>query len=82
MKRLLLFAMAIIFAMQLSAQTTFVVGDTTTSTTSNYYPIYWYYGASFSESIYPASELAPGLIQVLVIIIKEALSLMEPLLFI
>ena len=62
MKRLLLFAMAIIFAMQLSAQTTFVVGDTTTSTTSNYFPIYWYYGTSFSESIYPASELAPGLI--------------------
>ena len=35
MKKLLLFAMAIIFAMQLSAQTMFhVVGDTTTLTTS------------------------------------------------
>ncbi|MBQ2302937.1 MAG: fibronectin type III domain-containing protein [Bacteroidales bacterium] len=63
MKRLLLFAMAIIFAMQLSAQTMFhVVGDTTTSTTSTYVPMYMLYENSFTESLYPSSELMPGLI--------------------
>ncbi|MEE0982540.1 MAG: fibronectin type III domain-containing protein, partial [Bacteroidales bacterium] len=63
MKRLLLFAMAIIFAMQLSAQTMFhVVGDTTTSTTSYYVPAYTNWKNSFTEALYPASELVPGMI--------------------
>jgi hypothetical protein len=63
MKRLLLFAMAIIFAMQLSAQTNnVVVGDSTSSTTSSYLPSYMNYCNSFSESLYPASSLSPGLI--------------------
>ena len=63
MKRLLLFAMAIIFAMQLSAQTNnVVVGDSTSSTTSYYLPSYMNYCNSFSESLYPASSLSPGLI--------------------
>ncbi|MBO5844888.1 MAG: fibronectin type III domain-containing protein, partial [Bacteroidales bacterium] len=63
MKRLLLFAMAIIFAMQLSAQSfTVVVGDSTTSTTNSYVPLYTTYENSFTESLYPASELMPGII--------------------
>ena len=63
MKRLLLFAMAIIFAMQLSAQSfTVVVGDSTTSTTDSYVPLYTTYENSFTESLYPASELMPGTI--------------------
>ncbi|MBQ5876183.1 MAG: fibronectin type III domain-containing protein, partial [Treponema sp.] len=63
MKRLLLFAMAIIFAMQLSAQSfTVVVGDSTTSTTNSYVPLYTTYENSFTESLYPASELMPGTI--------------------
>ncbi|MEE0937795.1 MAG: fibronectin type III domain-containing protein, partial [Bacteroidales bacterium] len=62
MKRLLLFAMAIIFAMQLSAQTTIVVGDTNTASEANKHPMYMYYESSFQESLYPQSELTPGLI--------------------
>lgn len=63
MKKLLLFAMAIIFAMQLSAQTTSViVGDSTTSTASSYVPMYMNYENSFTESLYPATELLPGTI--------------------
>ncbi|MBQ2395582.1 MAG: fibronectin type III domain-containing protein, partial [Bacteroidales bacterium] len=63
MKRLLLFAMAIIFAMQLSAQSfTVVVGDSTTTTTNSYVPLYTTYENSFTESLYPASELMPGTI--------------------
>ena len=65
MKRLLLFAMAIIFAMQLSAQTTVVVGDTNTSTTSSYVPCYLLYTSAFTESVYPASALSPGMITTL-----------------
>ena len=60
MKKLLLFAMAIIFAMQLSAQTTIVVGDTNTVTTSTNIPMYCYYQNSYSQSIYPATSLEPG----------------------
>ena len=60
MKKLLLFAMAIIFAMQLSAQTTIIVGDTTTATTSANIPMYCYYQNSYSQSIYPATNLEPG----------------------
>ncbi len=55
MKKLLLFAMAIIFAMQLSAQTTIIVGDTNTATTSTYVPMYMLYENSFTESLYPSS---------------------------
>ena len=62
MKRLLLFAMAIIFAMQLSAQTTIVVGDTNTTSRANKHPMYMYFESSFQESLYPQSELTPGLI--------------------
>lgn len=62
MKKLLLFAMAIIFAMQLSAQTMVVVGDTTTTTISSYVPMYMNYENSFAESLYPATELLPGTI--------------------
>ena len=62
MKRLLLFAMAIIFAMQLSAQTTVVVGDTTSANTSPYLPMYMLYQNSFTESLYPANSLQPGMI--------------------
>ena len=55
--------MAIIFAMQLSAQSfTVVVGDSTTSTTNSYVPLYTTYENSFTESLYPASELMPGII--------------------
>ena len=60
MKKLLLFAMAIIFAMQLSAQTTIIVGDTNTATTSTNIPMYCYYQNSYSQSIYPAANLEPG----------------------
>ena len=60
MKKLLLFAMAIIFAMQLSAQTTIIVGDTSTTTTSTNIPMYCYYQNSYSQSIYPAANLEPG----------------------
>ncbi len=60
MKKLLLFAMAIIFAMQLSAQTTIIVGDTNTATTSTNIPMYCYYQNSYSQSIYPATSLEPG----------------------
>ena len=60
MKRLLLFAMAIIFAMQLSAQTTIIVGDTNTTATSGSVPMECYYQNSYSQSIYPAANLEPG----------------------
>ena len=60
MKRLLLFAMAIIFAMQLSAQTTIIVGDTNTATTSTNIPMFCYFQNSYSQSIYPAANLEPG----------------------
>ena len=62
MKRLLLFAMAIIFAMQLSAQTAVVVGDTNSSSTSSYMPAACYYKNSIAQSIYPAESLTTGLI--------------------
>ncbi|MEE0266417.1 MAG: fibronectin type III domain-containing protein [Bacteroidales bacterium] len=60
MKKLLLFAMAIIFAMQLSAQTTIIVGDTNTATTSTNIPMFCYFQNSYSQSIYPAANLEPG----------------------
>ncbi len=62
MKRLLLFAMAIVFAMQLSAQeTTYAVGEYSTGT-SSYVPCYTFYNYSYSQSIYPADSLQPGMI--------------------
>jgi hypothetical protein len=60
MKKLLSFVMAIIFAMQLSAQTTIIVGDTNTTTTSTNIPMFCYYQNSYSQSIYPAANLEPG----------------------
>ncbi|MBO7225582.1 MAG: fibronectin type III domain-containing protein, partial [Bacteroidales bacterium] len=60
MKKLLLFVMTIIFAMQLSAQTTIIVGDTNTATTSGSVPMECYYQNSYSQSIYPADNLEPG----------------------
>ncbi len=62
MKRLLLFAMAIVFAMHLSAQeTTYAVGEYSTGT-SSYVPLYTFYNYSYSQSIYPADSLQPGMI--------------------
>ena len=62
MKRLLLFAMAIVFAMHLSAQeTTYAVGEYGTST-SYYVPVNNFYNYSYTQSIYPADSLQPGLI--------------------
>ena len=71
MKKLLLFAMAIIFAMQLSAQTMVVVGDSTTSTTSAYVPMYMNYENSFTESLYPANLLMPGEISSITYYVSE-----------
>ena len=71
MKKLLLFAMAIIFAMQLSAQTMVVVGDSTTSTTNSYVPMYMNYKNSFTESLYPANLLMPGEISSITYYVSE-----------
>ncbi len=62
MKRFLLFAMAIVFAMQLSAQeTTYAVGEYGTST-SYYVPVNNFFKYSYTQSIYPADSLEAGLI--------------------
>ena len=63
MKRFLLLAMTIVFAMQLSAQeeVTYAVGEYGTGT-SSYVPLYTNYDYSYSQSIYPADSLQPGLI--------------------
>ncbi|MEE1097901.1 MAG: fibronectin type III domain-containing protein, partial [Bacteroidales bacterium] len=63
MKKLLFFlAMAIVFAIQLPAQVTIVIGDTTSSTTSSYVPAYYLYEDAISEAIYRSEEMQPGLI--------------------
>lgn len=63
MKRLLSFVLAIIFAMQLWAQSTVViVGDTTLTTQAKYVPANTYYKNSYTQSLYPASEIQPGMI--------------------
>ncbi len=62
MKKLLSFAMAIIFAMQLWAQTTVIVGDTTATTQDKYLPANTYYKNSYSQSLYPTEQIQPGLI--------------------
>jgi hypothetical protein len=63
MKRLLSFALAIIFAMQLWAQSTVViVGDSTLTTQAKYVPANTYYKNSYTQSLYPASEIQPGMI--------------------
>ena len=62
MKRILLFAMAIVFALHLSAQeTTYVVGEYGTST-SYYVPVNNFFKYSYTQSIYPADSLEAGLI--------------------
>ncbi len=55
--------MAIVFAMQLSAQeeVTYAVGEYGTGT-SSYVPLYTNYDYSYSQSIYPADSLQPGMI--------------------
>ena len=55
--------MAIVFAMQLSAQeeVTYAVGEYGTGT-SSYVPLYTNYDYSYSQSIYPVDSLQPGLI--------------------
>ena len=63
MKRLLLFAMAIIFAMQLSAQTTIVAGDSTSTNLSEYVPINHCYEDAYTQMLYRAEELQAGGIQ-------------------
>ena len=63
MKKLLTLALAMLFAMQLSAQTTtVVVGDSNSVNNSGYIPLYCYYKNSYTQSIYPASELNAGMI--------------------
>lgn len=63
MKRLLSFVMAIIFAMQLWAQSTVVlVGDTTATTEAKYVPANTFYKNSYTQSLYPAEQIQPGLI--------------------
>jgi hypothetical protein len=63
MKRLLSFVMAIIFAMQLWAQSTVVlVGDTTATTEAKYVPANTFYKNSYTQSLYPAAQIQPGLI--------------------
>ena len=62
MKRFLsLIVMAIAFAIQLSAQTTVTIGDEN-STNESYGPVYSYWNNNFTEVIYLASELQPGMI--------------------
>ena len=62
MKRFLLVAMAIVFAMHVSAQeTTYAVGEYGT-TTSYFVPANTFYNYSYTQSIYPADSLQPGLI--------------------
>ena len=63
MKRFLLFAMTIVFAMHLSAQeeVTYAVGEYSTET-SSYVPVFHYFDYSYSQSIYPADSLQPGMI--------------------
>ena len=55
--------MAIVFAMHLSAQdeVTYAVGEYGTGT-SSYVPLYTNYDYSYSQSIYPADSLQPGMI--------------------
>ena len=61
MKRLLSFVMAIIFAMQLWAQSTVVlVGDTTATTEAKYVPANTFYKNSYTQSLYPAEQIQPG----------------------
>ena len=55
--------MAIIFAMQLSAQTTIVAGDSTSTNLSEYVPIYHCYEDSYTQMLYKAEELQAGGIQ-------------------
>ena len=63
MKRFLLFAMAMAFAIQLSAQeeTTYAVGEYGTGTSYSV-PANNYFCYSYTQSIYPLDSLQPGLI--------------------
>lgn len=63
MKRFLLFAMAMAFAIQLSAQeeTTYAVGEYGTGTSYSV-PANNYFRYSYTQSIYPLDSLQPGLI--------------------
>lgn len=60
MKRLFLFVMAIVFVFHLSAQTIISVGDTNSSQQTPYAPVSYAYYNSYSQTIYPASELISG----------------------
>ncbi len=60
MKRLLSFAIAVIFALQSLAQTTITIGDSTSSQQTSYAPVSYAYHNSYSQTIYPASSLISG----------------------
>lgn len=59
MKRLF-FILSLLFAMQISAQTEIIIGDTASNQSSSNLPISIYYKYSYSQSIYKQSELVAG----------------------
>lgn len=59
MKRLI-FILSLLFAMQISAQTEIIIGDTASNQSSSKLPISISYKYSYSQSIYKQSELVAG----------------------
>ena len=60
MKRFLSFVLSIIFALQLSAQTTITIGDSTSTLQTSFAPVSYAYKNSYSQTIYPSSALISG----------------------
>ncbi len=62
MKRLLVFLTTLIFTLQLSSQNTIIVGDVSSTQSSQYYPACHFYEDSYTQMLYKAEELQEGLI--------------------
>lgn len=62
MKRLLVFLTTLVFTLQLSSQNTIIVGDTTSTQTSQYYPAYHLYEDSYTQMLYKSEDLQAGTI--------------------
>jgi hypothetical protein len=62
MKRLLVFLTTLIFTMQLFSQNTVIVGDMTSTQSTQYYPACHFYEDSYTQMLYKSDELQSGTI--------------------
>ena len=62
MKKVLLFLLVFVLSIQVFSQNTIIVGDTTSTQTSQYYPACHYYEDSYTQMLYKSDELQAGTI--------------------